>query len=53
MAVGDAYVFPGILKPVTNTTFSKATEYFSQTLLQRWEAKIAGKKVRLNQGSNS
>ena len=32
---------------------SKATDYFSHMLLQRWEAKIRRKKSRLNRGSNS
>ena len=43
MAVSDAYVFP---KTSTNATFlSKATDYFSHMLLQRWEAKIRRKEV--------
>ena len=47
MAVGDAYVFPGFLTQVldSNTTFlSKATDYFSHMLLQKWKAKIRQKE---------
>ena len=53
MVVGDAHVFPSSLTiGLVNTTFlSKA--YFSHMLLQRWEAKIHRKEIRLNQGSNS
>ena len=44
-AVGDKYVLPGFLKTSTNTTFlSKATNYFSHMLQQRWEAKIHQKE---------
>ena len=63
MEVGDAYVFPGFLTLAmtswlshtsTDTTFlSKATNYFSHMLLQRWDTKYAGKKSRLNWASNS
>ena len=45
MAVGDADVFPGFLTPVLTQLFlSKATDYFSHMLLQRWEAKIRRKE---------
>ena len=38
----------------TNTTFlSKATDYFSHMLLQKWKMKIHRKKVHLHQRSNS
>ena len=54
MAVGDAYVFPGFLTPVlTQLFFPKPTTTFFHMLLQRWEAKYAGKKSLLNRGSNS
>ena len=46
MAVSDAYVFPGFLTPVLTQLFlSKATEYFSRMLQQRWEAKIRRKEI--------
>ena len=45
MAVVDAYVFSSLSHSSTNTTFlSKATDYFSHMLLQRWEAKINWKE---------
>ena len=55
MAVSEAYMFPGFLTPVlTQLFFSKAIDYFSYMLQQGLEAKkYAGKKVRLNLGSNS
>ena len=40
MAVGDTYVFPGFLTPVLIQISSKATDYFTHMLQQRWEAKI-------------
>ena len=45
MAVGDAHVFPGFLTPVLNKFLSKATDYFSQMLQQRREAKIRRKEI--------
>ena len=45
MVVGDAYVFSWLCHTSTNTTFlSKATDYFSHMLLERWEAKIRRKE---------
>ena len=54
MAVGDAYVFPGFLKPVlTQLFFPKPPTTFSHMLLQRWKAKIRWKESHLNLESNS
>ena len=54
MAVGDAYVFPGFLTPVlTQLFFPKPLTTFL-TRFCRGERRIyAGKKSRLNRGSNS
>ena len=53
MAVGDTRV-SWLFHTSTNTTFlSKATDYFYHMLPQSLDTKYAGKKVRLNQGSNS
>ena len=54
MAVSDAHNVSRLSRTSTNTTFlSKATDYFSDMLLQSERQKYAGKKVRLNQVSNS
>ena len=54
MAVGEAHVFPGFLTPVLiQLFFPRPPDYFSHMPLQRGEAKITGKKVRLDRGSNS
>ena len=45
MAVGATHVFSWLSHTSSNTTFlSKATDYFSHMLLQRWEAKIHRKE---------
>ena len=55
MAVSEAHVCVSWLSDTSTSTIflSKATDYFSHMFLQSWEAKYAGKKVRLNRGSNS
>ena len=54
MAVGDAYVFPGFLTPVlTQLFFSKPPTTFLTCFCREERRKYAGKKSRLNQGSNS
>ena len=55
MAVGDAHVFPGFLTPVLTQLFfhRKANDYFLTCFCRGERLKYAGKKVRLNRGSNS
>ena len=60
MAVGDAHVFPGFLTPVLTqlstpvlTQLSKSPTTFLTCFGKGERRKDAGKKVRLNQGSNS
>ena len=55
MSVGDAHVFPGFLTPVlTQLFFPKPPTTFFLTCFCRGERRrYSGKKVRLNQGSNS
>ena len=54
MAVGDAYVFPGFLKPVlTQLFFPKPPTTFLTCSCRGERRKYAGKKRRLNWGSNS
>ena len=54
MAVADAYVFPGFLTPVLTLLFFPKPLTASLTCFCKGERpKYAGKKSRLNQGSNS
>ena len=54
MAVGDAYVFHGFLTPVlTKLFFPKPPTTFLTCFCRDERRKYAGKKVRLNRGSNS
>ena len=54
MAVGDVYVFPGFLTPVlTQLFFPKPPNTFLIYLCRGERRKYAGKKSRLNRGSNS
>ena len=54
MAVGDAYVFPGFLTPVlTQLFFPKPPTTFITCFCRGERRKYAGKKSRLNRGSNS
>ena len=54
MAVGDAHVFPGFLTPELNQLFFQNPPTTFLTCFCRGERrKYAGKKVRLNRGSNS
>ena len=56
MAVGDAHVFPGFLTPVLTLTqlfFPKPTTTFLTCFSTGERQQYAGKKVRLNRGSNS
>ena len=54
MAVGDAHVCPGFLTPVLTHLFSPKPPITFLTCFCRGERrKYAGKKVRLNRGSNS
>ena len=54
MAVGDAYVFPGFLTPVlTQLFFQKPPTTFLTCFCRDERRKYAGKKSRLNWGSNS
>ena len=54
MAVGGAYVFPGLLTPVlTQLFFSKPPTTFLTCFCIGEKRKYAGKKSRLNRGSNS
>ena len=53
MAVGDAYVFPGFLTPVlTLLFFPKPPTTFLTCFCRGERRKYAGKKSRLNRGSN-
>ena len=54
MAVGDAYVFPDFLTPVlTQLFFPKPPTTFLTCFCRGERQKYAGKKSRLNRGSNS
>ena len=54
MAVGDAYVFPGFLTPVlTQLFFPKPRTTFLTCFCSGERRKYAGRKSRLNLGSNS
>ena len=54
MAVGDAYVFPSFLTPVlTQLFFPKPPTTFLTCFCRGERRKYAGKKSRLNRGSNS
>ena len=54
MAVGDAYVFSGFLTPVlTQLFFPKPPTTFLTCFCRGERRKYAGKKSRLNWGSNS
>ena len=54
MAVGDAHVFPGFLTAVlTQLFFPKPPTTFLTCFCRGERQKHGGKKVRLNQGSNS
>ena len=54
MAVGDAHVFPGFLTPVlTQLFFPKPPTTFLTYFCRGERRKYAGKKSRLNRGSNS
>ena len=54
MAVGDAYVFPGFLTQVlTQLFFPKPPTTFRTCFCRGERRRYAGKKSRLNQGSNS
>ena len=54
MAVGDVYVFPGFLTPVlTQLFFPKPPTTFLTCPCRGERRKYAGKKSRLNRGSNS
>ena len=44
MAVGDTQVFPGFPTPVLAQLLSRATDYFSHMIQQRWEAEIRRKE---------
>ena len=52
--VGDAFVFPGFLTPVPSQLFfPKPPTTFLTCFCRGERRKYAGKKSRLNQGSNS
>ena len=54
MAVGEAHVFPDFLTPVlTQLFFPKSPTTFLTCLCRGERRKYAGKKSRLNRGSNS
>ena len=54
MAVGDAHVYPGFLKPVlTHFFFPKLPTIFLTCFCRGERRNYAEKKVSLNQGSNS
>ena len=54
MAIGDAYVFPGFLTPVLTQLFlPKPPTTFLTCFCRGERRKYAGKKSRLNRGSNS
>ena len=53
MAVGDAHVFPGFLTPaLTQLFFPKPPTTFLTFFCRGERRKYAGKKVRINWGSN-
>ena len=53
MVVGDAHVFPGFLTLVLTQLLSKATNYFSHMLQQRWEVEIHRKESSPQPGLES
>ena len=53
MAVDDAYLFPGFLTPVLTLFFPKPPTTFLTYFCRGERRKYAGKKSRLNLGSNS
>ena len=54
MAVGEAHVFPGFLTPVlTRLFFPRPPTTFLTGVCTGERRKYAGKKVRLNQGTDS
>ena len=54
MAVGNAHVFPGFPTPeLTQLFFTKLPTIFLTCFCRGERRKYAGKKVRLNRGSNS
>ena len=54
MTVGDAYVFPGFFTPVlTQLFFPKPPTTFLTCFCRGERRKYAGKKSRINLGSNS
>ena len=54
MTVGNAYVLPGFLTPVlTQLFFPKLPTTFLTCICRGERQKYAGKKSRLNRGSNS
>ena len=54
MAVGDAYVFPDLLTPeLTQLFFPKSPTTFLTCFCRGERRKYAGKRSRLNRGSNS
>ena len=54
MGIGDVYVFPGFLTPVlTQLLFPKPPTTFLTCFCRGERRKYAGKKSRLNRGSNS
>ena len=54
MAVGNTLVFPGFLTPVlTQLSFPNLPTTFLTCFCRGERRKYAGKKVRLNRGSNS
>ena len=54
MAIGDAHVFPGFFTPVlTQLFFPKPPTTFLTCFCRGDRRKYAGKKTRLNPGSNS
>ena len=54
MAVGDAHLFPGFLIPeLTQLFFPKPPTPFPTCFCRGERRKYAGKKSRLNRGSNS
>ena len=53
MAVGDAHVFPGFLTAVLTQIFFQKPTTFLTCFCRGERRKYAGKKSRLNRGSNS